>query len=75
MLVSIVTRDDKEPVEGASSLQKLWSGRNRGASRSGDVFDRANLEDSSEEEDDDLLVHLWKRGPVRVQKTLESWTG
>jgi hypothetical protein len=75
MLVSIVTRDDRDPVDGASSLHKLWTGKAPNPRKVSDgAFDGAGLEDSSDD-DDDLLVHLWKRGPVRVQKTLGSWTG
>jgi hypothetical protein len=75
MLVNIVTRDERDPVEGGSSLQKLWTGRFRNQGKVADgVSEGPGLEDSSDE-DDDLLAHLWKRGPVKVQRTLESWTG
>ena len=75
MLVSIVTRDERDPVEGALSLQKLWTGRFRSQRRAGDgISDGTGLEDSSDD-DDDLLAHIWKRGPVKVQRTLESLTG
>jgi hypothetical protein len=73
MLVSIVTREDRDPVDGASGLQKLWTGRIRRRYNVGDKGLEDGLDDSSD--DDDLLGNLWKRGPVRVQRTLESWTG
>jgi hypothetical protein len=70
-LVDIISSHAPEDGEGTGTLASLWAVRvqntQRGRRR------EALLEDSSDE--DEISSGLLRRGPARVQRTLEHWKG